>query len=410
MKPTFVKIFFLLSLLVPLHSVVADGPQGAMPDLHIIEQLNNELVYIGTRARKSIVALEELLPEHTWSPEFKNLCLDIKDEGNVALYSHVADVVDECLAVCNQLPHDQLKVVQTHLEEYKERLNAGEVHLINMENEAPAQTRKVKKICKLCVGCLAVTGHLFVNGVEIIPGTVGGTGPLGETGPTGPTGAPGGSTGPTGATGVGATGPTGITGTTGATGSAGATGPTGTTGPTGATGAGATGATGATGTPGPSLGYAYACNTAAQVVAAGGNVTFNLSASPSSGITPPAPAGNSFTILTSGVYRIQYQVRGTPSTLTPPGALQFELTANSVEAPPGTVLGCSTYASDVQTTSLAAAGTEAVNGYTIVNLTAGDVIRLHNITLSSVDSVSLAAVPVGGTSAVNASMLIERLA
>ena len=90
--------------------------------------------------------------------------------------------------------------------------------------------------------------------------------------------------------------------------------------------------------------------------------------------------------------------------MTPPSALQFEVTDN------GTPLACSSYASDVQTTSLAAAGTEAVNGYTIVTLAAGDVIALHNITFSSADSVSLAAVPVGGTSAVNASMLIEQLA
>lgn len=153
-----------------------------------------------------------------------------------------------------------------------------------------------------------------------------------------------------------------------------------------------------------SLGYAYACNTAAQVVPAGGIVTFNLSASPAAGIIPPAPAGATFTILTSGVYYIQYQVRGTPGTLTPPSALQFTVLDN------GTPLACSTYASDVQSTSLAADGTEAVNGYTIVSLTAGDVITLQNITLSSADSVTLAAVPVGGTSAVNASMLITRLA
>ena len=197
--------------------------------------------------------------------------------------------------------------------------------------------------------------------------------------------------------GLGASGAPGATGSPGATGATGNTGDTGASGATGSPGAtGATGNTGMTGSPGATgtggiLGYAYACNTAAQVVTAGGFVTFNLSASPSFGITPPAPAGDSFTILASGVYLIQYQVRGTPASLTPPSALQFEVTDN------GTPLACSSYASDVQTTSLAAAGTEAVNGYTIVTLAAGDVIALHNITFSSADSVSLAAVSVVGS-------------
>jgi len=182
---------------------------------------------------------------------------------------------------------------------------------------------------------------------------------------------------------------------------------------------GSVGPAGAAGVPGISgiggvLGYAYACNTAAQGVAAGGIVTFNISTAPFAGITPPAGAGSTFIVQASGVYKIQYHVRGTPGTLTGgtgPSALQFEVTAN------GTPLTCSSYASSVQSTTLAAAGTEAVNGFTLVSLTTGDVLRLHNITQNTaalpspfLDTVTLAAVPVGGTSAVNASMLVVRVA
>ncbi len=246
--------------------------------------------------------------------------------------------------------------------------------------------RKCKKFCKLSIRCLTVNGteringNLFVNGTEFSDLAALGralvASGLSATGPTGPC-----CTGPTGAAGV--------------TGPAGATGPQGPTGPTGITGA--TGATGA----GGSLGYAYVCNTAAEVVATGANVTFNITTPPSSGITPTATG---FTILTAGVYRIQYQVRGTPETLTPPSALEFQITSN------GTPIACGTYASDVQNTTLAAGGTEAVNGYTIVSLPAAATIALANITNSSADSVSLAAVPVGGTTAVNASIMIEQLA
>lgn len=181
-------------------------------------------------------------------------------------------------------------------------------------------------------------------------------------------------------------------------------------GPAGATGA--TGPAGAAGIPGLGgiLGYAYACNSggATQVVAAGGNVTFNTSSAPSANITAPGIGLSDFTIPAgnAGVYRIQYHVRGTPETLVPPSALEFEITDG------GTPLSCATYASSVQTTSLAATGTEAVNGYTLVSLDASaHVIRLHNITNSSVDSVSLAPTPVGSsTPAVNASLIIERIA
>lgn len=230
--------------------------------------------------------------------------------------------------------------------------------------------------------------------------------------PAGPTGATGvcysaggvlgpcasivGPTGPTGATGL--PGPAGLTGATGAIGATGATGPTGATGATGATGV--TGPTGATGTS-ATLGYAFASNAADQVVSPSSNVTF-LSPSSSSGIAAPAPGGTSFTILTSGVYRIQFYVRGTPGLLTPPGTLQFEVTANGIP------FSNSSYAGDVQTASLAAFGTEAVNGFTIVNLTAGDVIRLHNITEGGLVPVTLSAVPFGVTAPVNASMLIEQ--
>lgn len=77
--------------------------------------------------------------------------------------------------------------------------------------------RKVKKICKLCVGCLAVTDRLFVNAIDYsnlstLAGALANTGLIAATGATGPTGING-APGATGATGI-----AGVTGSTGATG------------------------------------------------------------------------------------------------------------------------------------------------------------------------------------------------
>lgn len=420
-----IKTVLMFSLMMPLPSVAADIVQDG--GIHALDaQLHHSLVYLNNDVRKIIIELKDLLPYRAWSTIFKNICQDIQDEGTVALYQDVDQIVYECQEACNMLPYDQRCSMQLQLEQYKQLLHAGKAYISvcgHDEGDQTLVTRKNKcflKVCKLCVGCLSVSGHLFVNGVDFsalnaIAGAIGATGPQGIQGIAGVLGAIG-AAGPQGAQGIagvlgaiGATGPQGAQGIAGVLGAVGAAGPQGAQGIAGVIGAiGASGATGAQGEPGiPGvggiLGFAYACNTAAQTVAAGGNVTFNLSASPSAGITPPTPGGDSFTIITAGVYLIQYHVRGTPASLTPPSALEFEVTSG------GTPLPCSTYASSVQSTSLAAAGTEAVNGFTIVSLPATAIIKLHNITLSSVDSVGLAAVPVGGTSAVNASMSIIRL-
>lgn len=397
MKQIF-KLFFLLCLLMQLHMI-----RAGLPILDI--KTSDSFVYINKRARESIVELENLLPQHHWSSQFKKLSKDIQDQGTVALHQQVDQIVNECLDVCNNLSSPRLRPLQAHLQTYQKRLQSGEADLtIEQDGDVyQTQTRsKCKKFCRLCVGCLSV-GRLFVNGVDftnltLLAGAVGAAGPQGAQGIAGVLGA------------IGAAGPQGAQGIAGVLGAIGAAGPAGAQGIAGAIGAigaaGAAGATGAAGIPGVGgiLGYAYACNTATTTVLAGGNVTFSISTAPAFGITPPAPAGTSFTILTSGIYTIQFHVRGTPLTLTPPSALQFEATAN------GTPLPCANYASSVQTTSLPAAGTEAVNGYTLVALTAGDVIQLHNVTLDSADSVSLADVPVGGPSSVNASMMILRVA
>jgi hypothetical protein len=345
------------------------------------------------------------LPSHTWSTPFKILALDIQDEGNVAFYEHVDAIVKEGLEACTHLSHDQQAPLQASLERYQTRLRSGKAHLIasGRDNEQ-SQTRgcggmssNVKKICKLAVRCLSVQGKFFVNGVDFsvltaLAGAIGATGPAGVQGIAGVLGA------------VGAAGPAGAAGIAGAIGAIGA--------------AGAAGIQGAPGVPGIAgiggiLGYASACNTSAQTIVPGGFVTFDTPGL-SLGVTPPIAAGSMVTIVTTGVYFIQYSVRGTPSTLAPLSTLQFQLIYNTTPVTVPVAIGCATYASDVQNTSFSAGDpyeTEVVNGFVITSLAAGDVLQLQNITNDSTDSVALTGTVVGTTTiAVNASILVMRIA
>jgi hypothetical protein len=397
------KIALLLLLCLPV--------QVISNDLHDLEiqtlntHLNNELVYLSQEVRQTILDLRYLLPTHAWSTPCDILSLDIEEDGNVAVYKQMDSIVKECLEACDQLSHDQRSALQASLEEYQALLWSGRAHLTfserGEESERP-QTRgcsissssNVKKICKLSVRCLSIQGSFYVNGVDFsvlttLAGAIGATGPAGAQGIAGVIGAIG-ATGPAGAA--------GIAGVIGAIGAAGAAGPVGPQGIPGIPGVGGI------------LGYTAACNSSDQTIIPDGYVTFDT-VGVSAGITPPVIDGSTFTTVTAGVYYIQYQVRGTPGSLTPPPALEFQVIYNTTPVTAPIIIGCATYASDVQTTSLAAAGTLVVNGFTIVSLPVGAVLQLQNITNSSTVPVSLAGVVVGTTTtAVNAAMVVMRIA
>jgi hypothetical protein len=391
------KIALLLLLFLPLHKMIPNG----LHDLEIQTlnvQLSNELVYLSQEVRQTILELKYLLPTRKWSTPGKILSLDIQNDGNIALYEHVDALVGECLEACTHLQHDQKTALQAALEKYQALLHSGKAHLIFSERDnEQSQTRgcggmssNVKKICKLAVRCLSIQGSFYVNGVDFsvltaLAGAIGATGPAGVQGIAGVLGA------------VGAAGPAGAAGIAGAIGAIGA--------------AGAAGIQGAPGIPGIAgiggiLGYASACNTSAQTIVPDGSVTFDTPGL-SLGVTPPIVAGSTVTIITTGVYFIQYSVRGRPSTLVPPSALQFQLITPAI-------IGCATYASDVQSISFNVGDpyeTEVVNGFVIAPLAAGDILQLQNITNDSGDSVTLTGTVVGTTTiAVNASILVMRLA
>ena len=259
-----------------------------------------------------------------------------------------------------------------------------------------------------------VPGPTGPTGATGATGAMGSTGSTGNTGATGSTGSPGipGAIGATGATGsTGSTGNTGATGSTGSLGTPGTNGSTGATGPTGATGAtgtagtsGTNGATGATGEAAASS-FLYVYNLNAEVVASGGVVIFS-NTQIGGGIANSA--GSSFVLTESGVYQLDFHVRGTPATND---RIVFRLDADGVQIP-GTE-----YSSDLRPpaptifafaapalTATSTTDTRALNGFVTTFLAAGTTITVHNV---NSDAVTL---PADLNSPVNASLRILRIA
>lgn len=138
------------------------------------------------------------------------------------------------------------------------------------------------------------------------------------------------------------------------------------------------------------------------VSAGGGFVNFTITSSPSNAITQGA---SGFTIINSGTYRYDFQVRGTPSTLSPPSSVSFALSVNSF------IQLQTQFASDVQTTTLGAGLTEVVTGSGIISLSAGNIVKLRNRTNENADTVTLVSlVTGGGTATINAMLTLQQIA
>lgn len=198
--------------------------------------------------------------------------------------------------------------------------------------------------------------------------------PPGPAGPTGATG-PAGPVGPVGPWGIqGVRGFTGLTGLTGLAGTNGVNGTNGLVGPAGPAGAG-------------SSQYGYIYNHDAQVVPLEAAVTFSHNGVGTPGFTHGLGA-SVITVVNAGVYKVSFSVSGTEPN-------QFALFLN------GAPVAGSVYGSG--------AGTQQNHGQAILIIGASDALTLVNHT--SAAAVTLAAAPpIGGTvSAVNASILIQKL-
>jgi hypothetical protein len=369
MKNIMIKAFLLLSLLAPYYAIRAEISQSDSELHELNAQLNNSLVYIDEEVGQSIVYLEDALPNHAWSSSFRNLCKDIRNEGTVVTYDFISHTLNECFAASTKLSEIDAYAVRSTLVNYIHKLVDGKAHITALEDESDndnaADTRgcckkkKPKKICSLCVAQCLSAGALSVKGNATIGGTliVGG---VNFNTLSGIAGAPG---------------------VAGAIGAAGAAGAPGTMGVPGIPGIGGV------------LGWGYIYNLG-QLTNGNGKaidpqalVPFDT-AGPLNGITY-TPGSGTINVTSAGTYLINFSVSGTESN-------QFAIAVNG-SPNASTIYG-------------AGAGTEQNNGQAIITLAANDVITLINHT--SATAVQLFATPpIGGTAAaINASIVILRIA
>jgi len=213
------------------------------------------------------------------------------------------------------------------------------------------------------------TGQLGMADVGSFP--PGPQGPTGPTGPTGPAGGPPGPTGPTGPTGppgpMGATGPIGPPGPMGATGP---TGPTGLMGPTGSTGAtGPTGPTGATGATGGLAAVLFDWNNGGITIGINSPIPFNH-AEFVVGTAISKTNSTTFTVNSTGVYRVTYSVRTALVSLL--GSTQVRVNGVGV-GPSATLIGAGASLTDMITFPANAADTvQVVVGGLALTLATGD--------------------------------------
>ncbi|BDC34758.1 hypothetical protein Noda2021_07160 [Candidatus Dependentiae bacterium Noda2021] len=262
-------------------------------------------------------------------------------------------------------------------------------------------------------GQTGVTGTTGLTGLTGFTGLTAPLGGLGDTGNTGNTGSTGltGFAGPLGARGaLGNTGNTGAQGDTGATGTApigslgaagadGAAGPTGLTGFTGPQGISPQGAPGATGNTGASFAPAFGfsningtSNLAYQAV-----VPYNATLASNMTIV-----GGTVTFAVTGTYEVTYAITGFESTGgVPTNRIQFYAINTA-----GGIYEASTYgvglASSINTDN------NTMTGQFIVQVSAGDTLRLVNNTGTAGSTFVLSPDPFG-TTVVSTSIYIEQL-
>jgi collagen type I alpha len=233
----------------------------------------------------------------------------------------------------------------------------------------PGPSRTVVKLPAFLRHTLICGGDRGLRGAKGENGSAGATGAIGAPGATGATGAAG-TNGTNGANGT-----NGSPGLRGADGAPGADGLVGVVGPTGPVG------------PAATRTYAYIYDLAGQSVVVDAPVVFDTNGATTSDITHTAGT-SSIAIATGGIYKLSFSVSS--------------INANQMAVFVGaTQVGGGTYgSSDVN---------QQTNGQMIIAISAGDVLTLRNHTSNGTIVLNNHTGGGIGTSAVDASVLIERL-
>jgi hypothetical protein len=173
---------------------------------------------------------------------------------------------------------------------------------------------------------------------------------------------------------------------------------------------GSTGPTGPTGATGPSgldvePVYGYAVADSLQTVNPNTDVVFNLGGTPfpSAGLTPPAPGGTTFVVLTAGDYEYNFYVAGSNFQLFNP--LVFEIFLNGSGQGPA-----HRFRSNLQPVDPSQADLKVCRGQGILSIGAGSLVTLRN---ANIDVVTLQPQVQGdselGITTANATLSLKKL-
>ncbi len=122
----FTKHFLCLALLLPFQVMIANTPVQSCEQV----QAKSQFVYLSTEMRRAVECLHRMLPEHKWSPEFKDVCDRIAKDGIAAPAEQAEAVVVECLNLLDGQNCAELQEVQEAIKRYAEALRKGDATIV----------------------------------------------------------------------------------------------------------------------------------------------------------------------------------------------------------------------------------------------------------------------------------------
>lgn len=145
MKQAFTKRFLCLALLLPFQVMIA---QTATPTCVQVQD-KSHFVYLSTEMRRAVECLNRMLPNHKWSPEFKEVCDRIAKDGIAAPYAEAEAVVVECLNLLDGNNCAELQEAQDALKRYADALRKGDANLVLIDDNG-----MITRACGSCnTGC-----------------------------------------------------------------------------------------------------------------------------------------------------------------------------------------------------------------------------------------------------------------
>lgn len=185
-----IKHVLCLALLLPFQIIIAQSITQACEQ----DQNSNQFVYITQNVREILISFEEALPNCSWSPSFRALCKDIKNNAFTAEVNAAESVVQECLELFKGNTSPELDCIEQELKDYAHAIRTGDAQLKVTDanstrasccntscNNSCVKYKKTKAFCNLLAHDLQIDGSAYIANL-----TAGNLRVVGSTNFTGP--------------------------------------------------------------------------------------------------------------------------------------------------------------------------------------------------------------------------------